>query len=97
MKLTTNHKEEVELLKKESELPLEDLLKELPSDYLEDWDKFESPLNETDEAVANVRKYKYILYKYPFLHVKVWNSFDLLSSITLCCDCFLALITYSFV
>lgn len=41
--MTTNHKEEVELLKKESELPLEDLLKELPPNYLEERDKSLSP------------------------------------------------------
>ncbi|KAG7202049.1 hypothetical protein KM043_004730 [Ampulex compressa] len=43
MKSVTNHKEEVELLKKESEIPLEDLLKDLPLDYLEDRDKSFSP------------------------------------------------------
>ncbi|XP_018403303.1 PREDICTED: helicase domino [Cyphomyrmex costatus] len=43
---TTNHKEEVELLKKESEIPLEDLLKDLPSDYLEHRNRSLSPHNE---------------------------------------------------
>lgn len=33
------HIEEVEMLKRESELPLEDLLKELPDDYLENREK----------------------------------------------------------
>lgn len=33
------HIEEVEMLKRESELPLEELLKELPGDYLENRDK----------------------------------------------------------
>lgn len=42
--MKSNHKEEVELLKKESELPLEDLLKELPPNYLEERDKSLSPL-----------------------------------------------------
>ncbi|KAJ9595703.1 hypothetical protein L9F63_013116, partial [Diploptera punctata] len=36
---TIGHIEEVEMLKRESELPLEDLLKELPVDYLENRDK----------------------------------------------------------
>ena len=50
MKSTTNHKEEVELLKKESELPLEDLLKELPPNYLEERDRSISPgMKETVE------------------------------------------------
>lgn len=55
MKLTTNHKEEVELLKKESEIPLEDLLKELPPDYLEDHNRSLSPQNATNEEDQNVR------------------------------------------
>ncbi|XP_014224907.1 helicase domino isoform X1 [Trichogramma pretiosum] len=42
--MKSNHKEEVELLKKESELTLEDLLKELPPNYLEERDKSLSPL-----------------------------------------------------
>ncbi|XP_058805344.1 helicase domino isoform X2 [Phymastichus coffea] len=42
--MKSNHKEEVELLKKESELPLEDLLAELPPNYLEERDKSLSPL-----------------------------------------------------
>ncbi|XP_015599061.1 helicase domino isoform X1 [Cephus cinctus] len=41
--MKSNHKEEVELLKKESELPLEDLLKELPPNYLQERDKSLSP------------------------------------------------------
>ena len=36
---TLGHIEEVEMLKRESELPLEDILKELPDDYLENRDK----------------------------------------------------------
>ncbi|XP_076232641.1 domino helicase isoform X2 [Calliopsis andreniformis] len=43
LKSVTNHKEEVELLKKESEIPLEDLLKDLPPNYLEDRSKSLSP------------------------------------------------------
>lgn len=54
MKLTTNHKEEVELLKRESEIPLEDLLKDLPPDYLEDRNKSLSPQNATNEEEQNV-------------------------------------------
>lgn len=54
MKSTTNHKEEVELLKMESEIPLEDLLKELPPNYLEERDKSLSPIpkdnNEDEES-----------------------------------------------
>jgi len=46
---TTNHKEEVELLKKESEIPLEDLLKDLPPDYLEHRNRSLSPNNTTNE------------------------------------------------
>lgn len=48
----TNHKEEVELLKKESELPLEDLLKELPPDYLENRSKSLSPASKEVEEVC---------------------------------------------
>ncbi|XP_053987837.1 helicase domino isoform X5 [Hylaeus volcanicus] len=44
LKSVTNHKEEVELLKKESEIPLEDLLKDLPPNYLEDRSKSLSPM-----------------------------------------------------
>ncbi|XP_020707838.2 helicase domino isoform X1 [Athalia rosae] len=51
MRSTTNHVEEVELLKRESELPLEDLLKELPPNYLEERDRSLSP--ELDESVDN--------------------------------------------
>jgi len=51
---TTNHKEEVELLKKESEIPLEDLLKDLPPDYLEDHNRSLSPQNATNEEEQNV-------------------------------------------
>ncbi|KAL6258452.1 hypothetical protein P5V15_010408 [Pogonomyrmex californicus] len=59
MKLTTNHKEEVELLKKESEIPLEDLLKDLPPNYLENRNRSLSPQytmdveeqNENEEAI----------------------------------------------
>lgn len=54
MKLTTNHKEEVELLKRESEIPLEDLLKDLPPDYLEDCNKSLSPQNIKNEEEQNV-------------------------------------------
>ncbi|XP_017885705.1 helicase domino isoform X2 [Ceratina calcarata] len=46
LKSVTNHKEEVELLKKESEIPLEDLLKELPPDYLENRSKSLSPMSK---------------------------------------------------
>ncbi|KAL0125638.1 hypothetical protein PUN28_004615 [Cardiocondyla obscurior] len=53
MKLTTNHKEEVELLKKESEIPLEDLLKDLPPNYLEDRNRSLSPQNATNEKPEN--------------------------------------------
>ncbi|XP_011862218.1 PREDICTED: helicase domino-like isoform X3 [Vollenhovia emeryi] len=53
MKLTTNHKEEVELLKRESEIPLEDLLKDLPPDYLEDRNRSLSPQNATNEGERN--------------------------------------------
>ncbi|KAK9301725.1 hypothetical protein QLX08_006019 [Tetragonisca angustula] len=49
LKSVTNHKEEVELLKKESELPLEDLLKELPPDYLENRNKSLSPASKEVE------------------------------------------------
>jgi len=55
MKLIINHKEEIELLKKESEIPLEDLLKDLPPDYLEDHNKSLSPQNETNKKEQNVR------------------------------------------
>lgn len=51
---TTNHREEVELLKRESEIPLEDLLKDLPPNYLEDRNKSLSPQNEIEEE-QNVR------------------------------------------
>ncbi|XP_012218897.2 helicase domino isoform X2 [Linepithema humile] len=50
---TTNHKEEVELLKRESEIPLEDLLKDLPPNYLEDRNKSLSPQNEMIEEEQN--------------------------------------------
>ncbi|XP_035738518.1 helicase domino-like isoform X2 [Vespa mandarinia] len=43
MKSTVDQKEEVELLKKESEMPLEDLLKDLPPNYLEERNKSLSP------------------------------------------------------
>ncbi|XP_070162370.1 helicase domino isoform X4 [Polyergus mexicanus] len=56
MKLTTNHKEEVELLKRESEIPLEDLLKDLPPNYLEDCNKSLSPQNATNEEEQNDNK-----------------------------------------
>lgn len=52
--MKSNHKEEVELLQKESELPLEDLLKDLPPNYLEERDKSLSPLNT--EVVEEVCK-----------------------------------------
>ena len=42
--MKSNHKEEIELLKKESELTLEDFIKELPPNYLEERDKSLSPL-----------------------------------------------------
>lgn len=50
----TNHKEEVELLKKESEIPLEDLLKDLPPNYLEDRNKGVSPRDTTNEMEQRV-------------------------------------------
>lgn len=53
MKLTTNHKEEVELLKRESEIPLEDLLKDLPPNYLEVRNRSLSP-QTTNEEEQNV-------------------------------------------
>ncbi|XP_076755404.1 domino helicase isoform X7 [Xylocopa sonorina] len=57
LKSVTNHKEEVELLKKESEIPLEDLLKELPPDYLENRSKSLSPtakeVGEENEKAAD--------------------------------------------
>ncbi|XP_025163305.1 helicase domino isoform X1 [Harpegnathos saltator] len=53
MKLTTNHKEEVELLKRESEIPLEDLLRELGGDYLEDRNKSLSPQDAMNETERN--------------------------------------------
>nr|XP_012145615.1 PREDICTED: helicase domino isoform X2 [Megachile rotundata] len=57
LKSVTNHKEEVELLKKESEIPLEDLLKDLPPDYLEDRSKSLSPtskeVTEENEKTAD--------------------------------------------
>lgn len=53
LKSVTNHKEEVELLKKESEIPLEDLLKDLPPNYLEDRSKSLSPTSkETPDEVS---------------------------------------------
>lgn len=52
----TNHKEEVELLKKESELPLEDLLKELPPDYLENRTRKIESLSPASKGVEEVRK-----------------------------------------
>ncbi|KAK0093865.1 hypothetical protein PV326_012451 [Microctonus aethiopoides] len=55
MKSITNHKEEVELLKKESEIPLEDLLKELPPNYLEERDKSLSPLMK-EEPEDNIEE-----------------------------------------
>lgn len=54
LKSVTNHKEEVELLKKESELPLEDLLKELPPDYLENRNKSLSPASKGVEEVCKI-------------------------------------------
>lgn len=61
MKLTTNHKEEVELLKRESEIPLEDLLKELGGDYLEERNKSLSPQCATNEVK---RKVCFLIYVY---------------------------------
>ncbi|XP_012528465.1 helicase domino isoform X3 [Monomorium pharaonis] len=49
----TNHKEEVELLKRESEIPLEDLLKDLPPDYLENRNRSLSPQTATNEEHEN--------------------------------------------
>ncbi|GLH07367.1 Uncharacterized protein GBIM_12836 [Gryllus bimaculatus] len=46
--------DEIEMLKRESELPLEDLLKELPEDYLENRDKLVSEGKSDDEkSVSN--------------------------------------------
>ncbi|XP_031780344.1 helicase domino isoform X2 [Nasonia vitripennis] len=56
--MKSNHKEEVELLKKESELPLEDILKELPPNYLEERDKSLSPLPKEAEESDNVEEGK---------------------------------------
>ncbi|XP_076654085.1 domino helicase isoform X2 [Halictus rubicundus] len=53
LKSITNHKEEVELLKRESEIPLEDLLKDLPPDYLEDRKKNLSPSKEVANEAHN--------------------------------------------
>lgn len=48
------HVEEVEMLKRESELPLEDLLKELPDDYLENRDKLlDSEKSEGGDDVSS--------------------------------------------
>jgi len=48
------HVEEVEMLKRESELPLEDLLKELPDDYLENRDKLlDSERSEGGDDVSS--------------------------------------------
>lgn len=73
MKLTTNHKEEVELLKRESEIPLEDLLKDLPPDYLEVCNKGSSPQDLTNEEAQNVCLYlnmsKRNIYAYSILLV----------------------------
>lgn len=68
MKLTTNHKEEVELLKRESEIPLEDLLKDLPPDYLEDRNRSLSPQNVTNEAEQNVHLFFCEMFKHIFLY-----------------------------
>ncbi|XP_014209632.1 helicase domino isoform X6 [Copidosoma floridanum] len=55
--IKSNHKEEVELLKKESELPLEDFLRELPPNYLEERDMSLSPeLREVVEEESDGTK-----------------------------------------
>nr|QVD39288.1 Helicase domino [Schistocerca gregaria] len=51
-----NHSEEIEMLKRESEIPLEDLLKELPEDYLQSRDtnsNEEFKKDETDSEKAD--------------------------------------------
>nr|XP_050859524.1 helicase domino isoform X2 [Vespula vulgaris] len=53
MKSTVDQKEEVELLKKESEMPLEDLLKDLPPNYLEERNKSLSPSGKEVEETEN--------------------------------------------
>ncbi|RLU19108.1 hypothetical protein DMN91_009466 [Ooceraea biroi] len=66
MKLTINHKEEIELLKKESEIPLEDLLKELPPNYLEDRNRSLSPqnVNEREQNADNEMSIDELTAKY---------------------------------
>lgn len=54
--MKSNHKEEVELLKKESEIPLEDLLKELPPNYLKERDKGLSPPPEDSINVEEAQE-----------------------------------------
>ncbi|XP_043677029.1 helicase domino isoform X6 [Vespula pensylvanica] len=53
MKSTVDQKEEIELLKKESEMPLEDLLKDLPPNYLEERNKSLSPSGKEVEETEN--------------------------------------------
>ncbi|XP_014611101.1 PREDICTED: helicase domino isoform X2 [Polistes canadensis] len=53
MKSTTDQKEEIELLKKESEMPLEDLLKDLPPNYLEERNKSLSPSGKEVKEAEN--------------------------------------------
>lgn len=48
-----NHSEEIELLKRESELPLEDLLKALPEDYLDNREKSDICDNSASEKASN--------------------------------------------
>lgn len=55
MKSTVDQKEEVELLKKESEMSLEDLLKDLPPNYLEERNKSLSPIGKEVETVVRAR------------------------------------------
>ncbi|PNF36884.1 hypothetical protein B7P43_G08882 [Cryptotermes secundus] len=50
----SGHIEEVEMLNRESKLPLEDLLKELPDDYLENRDKaFSSERSEVGDDISS--------------------------------------------
>ncbi|XP_071446621.1 helicase domino isoform X2 [Hetaerina americana] len=48
---TQGREEEIEMLKRESEIPLEDLLKDLPQDYLENRN---SPINDVDMEEKDV-------------------------------------------
>jgi len=78
MKLIINHKEEIELLKRESEIPLEDLLKDLPSDYL-DHNRSLSPQNVTNKREQNVNVCKHTINIYSqflifYFKIKNWGE-----------------------